>query len=1652
VLRLTIAYVLFPSSGFSSDIGTFTAWALTLAEHGPGAFYSTTSFADYPPGYLYVLWLVGGLGHLLAPLANGSAVAATGALIKLPPMVIDIVVGYVLYRVVRGWAAARPDAERLALLAAGLYVFNPVTWYDSALWGQTDASGALVVLLTVAALVRGNSEGAAALTVLAALVKPQFGIVLAPITGAVLLHRHLLAPGAGPRHVPRVPAALRGWFEQERGFWRLLSSAAVALFVLLAGLAPFGLDIFGYLELMARTAGGYPFLSVNAYNIWALTGSDGNQGIANGGAWSWNPDTVPLFGPLPGVAVGAVLLVAALGLVLLRLAWREDRRSILIGATVAAIAFFLLPTRAHERYLFPAFALLPLLAVIDRRWLWATVALSVASFINLHMVLTNPLYATPNVANLPLGELFRQQPAAYLSVLLHVGVFAFAAWQLRPSAADVTVSEGQPSPDAGFAAAEAAAAAPAVATFAGNAPAVALPEPAPPGRWSVAGAQAMVGRLLAVVPTRRDRSAQLAGERGGRIDRLDVAALLLVFVATLGLRTLNLGQPYGMHFDEVYHARTGTEFLQHWRYGIQHSIYEWTHPHLAKYVMALGIDWLGNNRVVATRELGAPVRAAALERRWDERGGPRTGERAYVATANDVMVVDLATDERVATLALSVEALAVNEDSHTLYLADAGGGIWQLPTTALDVLRDYPTSTPPQPQQLAALQLPGRPTWLGVAGSQLIVRAEGDVLVSLDVLTGQPTGQVTLAGVSEAVPINTDAGDGLAVGTQDGILLLDRLTLEETERFVTDAPVTGLALVTEGADKPTVYAAIGDALRLLRVPTGETPSLADRVVMPNRVWDVIANPATALVHVLGASPDGSGSSLYVIQPSNPPSVFADAVLPFAPQALLMDVQPRRPADDRLDALAFSATGGIATVDVGSNSFAWRFPGVLAGALMAVCIYLLARFLFRRRSVAVLAALLVLADGMMFANARIAMNDTYVALFIVAALTLFAPLYVGRWRSPLAVAAGVLGVAVLLGLALASKWVGAYGLGAVVLLILLRSALGRLVALAGMLALTALLGYIAIAPSPNATQLNFLFLGVMVGLTTALAIGITVRPIHMSRDELRLAIAGPAIASVLALAAAVAVAVRGGIVEGSLLTPGRLALAGVVLLLLAGAGYMVARAAGRRGWGPLAEHEPSPMAELTAAEQPVVELMAELTAAEQPVAAQPVEPTTAEPPASAWLRPGGGLLGLPWLATLATLVAIPLLIYVISFVPWVALNNRWTDDNPQGHTGQTVIELQKSMYDYHNNLRATHAASSPWWAWPLDMKPVWFYQRDFAGGTLGVIYDTGNLVLFWLAIPAVGFAAWQAWRRRSPSLALLIVAVLGLWLPWARIDRATFQYHIFTTLPFAFLCLAYFLAELWHGPSRRTWQLARVAAALAIVGPALLWLLRLPLCAVARVGQVHPESEVCKIALSRSIALSDLQLVGVLAVVVGVGAFVLLAWLGDDVPAPVAERRGLLLPGSLGLAAIGALIGLGAAFLPGPRAFLLPLDATIVALVGLLLLAVPAYYVLRAADARRFVVGVLVAAVGWFVLWYPNISGLPVPTPLAQVHLITLPTYNYSFQFSVNQDAPGSGFDVLGPLILLAVLTTFVLSAIYAVRAWRAARSEGGLITTPHEAG
>src|SRR5207245_9408611 len=86
----------------------------------------------------------------------------------------------------------------------------------------------------------------------------------------------------------------------------------------------------------------------------------------------------------------------------------------------------------------------------------------------------------------------------------------------------------------------------------------------------------------------------------GRVpSRGDRVVALCVALAVLATRGYRLDFPRDMYFDEVYHARTAFELLA------QREPYEWTHPHLAKEIMALGILAFGDDRV--SRHESAPA-------------------------------------------------------------------------------------------------------------------------------------------------------------------------------------------------------------------------------------------------------------------------------------------------------------------------------------------------------------------------------------------------------------------------------------------------------------------------------------------------------------------------------------------------------------------------------------------------------------------------------------------------------------------------------------------------------------------------------------------------------------------------------------------------------------------------------------------------------------------------------------------------------------------------------------------------------------------------------------------------------------------------------------------------------------------------------------
>ena len=153
--------------------------------------------------------------------------------------------------------------------------------------------------------------------------------------------------------------------------------------------------------------------------------------------------------------------------------------------------------------------------------------------------------------------------------------------------------------------------------------------------------------------------------------------------------------------------------------------------------------------------------------------------------------------------------------------------------------------------------------------------------------------------------------------------------------------------------------------------------------------------------------------------------------------------------------------------------------------------------------------------MLFVQSRIAMNDVYTGFFILAAYLLFAWLWLEPERVKRAFWVVAPAMGVLLGLALASKWVAAYAIGALGILVLMRSALGRILLIIGMVGITSLLSWIALAvPEATGGTGNLPFVLIMIGLTLATVVISVYRPVEWSDDEVRFAVGAPAVAGIL----------------------------------------------------------------------------------------------------------------------------------------------------------------------------------------------------------------------------------------------------------------------------------------------------------------------------------------------------------------------------------------------------------------------------------------------------------------------------------------------------------------------------------------------------------
>lgn len=337
--------------GHSTDINCFMAWGNAMLK-GPGSFYTSGMFADYPPGYMYVCgalsWLAGLLG-----LSYGSA--GYVLLFKLPATLADLAAGYFLYRLAR----REKLSEAFSLFLAGLFALNPAGAFISGAWGQIDSILSLGLVFACWLFLTERRVLAGALYGLVILFKPQ-ALMLGPILAVAYL-----ADIVGP--------------DWKKRLFKTVLAVAAAFGVLFVLALPFkSTQSFGWLiEKYLSTTGSYAYASIEAFNFPALIGLN----------WK-SIDIVPyhIFGSI--FIVIAVLLSAY---AYCRGRKRHAGALYLSGAFMIAM-IFTFGHYMHERYLFPALLLLLLAYVYERdrriliSFLWLSAALLFNAVVAMYIV------------------------------------------------------------------------------------------------------------------------------------------------------------------------------------------------------------------------------------------------------------------------------------------------------------------------------------------------------------------------------------------------------------------------------------------------------------------------------------------------------------------------------------------------------------------------------------------------------------------------------------------------------------------------------------------------------------------------------------------------------------------------------------------------------------------------------------------------------------------------------------------------------------------------------------------------------------------------------------------------------------------------------------------------------------------------------------------------------------------------------------------------------------------------------------------------------------------------------------------------------------------------------------------------------------------
>ena len=383
------------------DLHWWRGWLLALENHGLSGFYER-GITNYPPVYLYALWII---GHLRGAFGWALDSVPLNIALAFPAIVADLAIGGMVY----SFALKMQRDTKVAMFFAGAWLFNPAVLVNSVMWGQVDTVMLLPLVASLLFLKEKKLMRAYILFGVGLLVKPQ-AIMLGPI----YLYSAIAYAKEGQCE--------KGFVDRQKNLVKLIGYIASAAGIMLLISLPFanGLNIRPIISQFFSTIGTtFNYTSLNAYNFFTLVGGNFEPWDMRFLGFTYLQWAVLFIGAII-VFILAVMhkdypnkqerTVHSRSMVVVH-RYPGAQNLFLVAAALCTMAF-MFSVRMHERYLIYAlpFILFACVETKDKRKLWLFALLSLAVF--------------TNTANVLIMGWYIQRVAAMVNVL----IAAYLVW------------------------------------------------------------------------------------------------------------------------------------------------------------------------------------------------------------------------------------------------------------------------------------------------------------------------------------------------------------------------------------------------------------------------------------------------------------------------------------------------------------------------------------------------------------------------------------------------------------------------------------------------------------------------------------------------------------------------------------------------------------------------------------------------------------------------------------------------------------------------------------------------------------------------------------------------------------------------------------------------------------------------------------------------------------------------------------------------------------------------------------------------------------------------------------------------------------------------------------------------------------------------